>query len=243
MTVTGRVWTPESYTEFALTAEWESLWALAVWIRDFCDRRGVSPTSIGDFGAGPAVLSTFLANRFGVPVTAYVQDGFPPVARMTTTRLGGAVLLADLPPIGDPRPGDGPLGEHDLVVCYGCFHEMARRADFLAAMSRAARPNGRLMVIDTVREASAMVRERSAAGGAAPASDTILNTFASSLTLEEFQRVASDLRAESGSVEFSNELLMDAYLSLPDRVTASGPAPPAIESDQPTLRYVAWKKA
>lgn len=232
----GPGWTPQAYTDFAVRSQLRSMWLLAHWIAGRARAVPLAVDRVLDGGAGPAILSRYVAAVLSAHVEAACQDGFDqPVALPVSEGLPGTVRrrgLSYLTESSDVFP---------MVFSYGYFHETADHPAFLRTLMSRVAPGGLLLVIDTVAEARAHIEKALAeADLPVPTVRAIVDTFTNSLTSSEIRAIAARTApgATVAAVEFDDELAMVAELSMPDGIGADLD----LDVPEPTLAALSWRR-
>ena len=121
-------------------------------VPDVFTAMGLAPGStVADIGAGDGFFTTRLARAVGPTGKVYAVD----ISQGALDRLGRRVReegLTNVEPIlgstSDPRL---PAGSIDAALIVNAYHEMREHQAMLEAIRRALKPDGRLVILDSVR--------------------------------------------------------------------------------------------
>lgn len=135
-------------------------WTGAAWlVRNKRDREeasvrmreelGLKPgMSVCDMGAGNGYHAIPMAEKVGAEGRVYAVDVQPEMIDMLKERLAGKKITNVVPIVGlyhDPRLPDNSC---DLILLVDVYHEFSHPVHMLAAMKKALKPGGRLVLVE-----------------------------------------------------------------------------------------------
>lgn len=123
-------------------------------IPDIFAAMGIAPGAVvADVGAGDGYFTVRLAKAVGPAGRVYAVD----VAAATVDRLRGRMTAEGFSTVdvilgtaADPKLPDGSL---DAALIINAYHEMREHQAMLAALRRALKPTGRLVIVEPIAEA------------------------------------------------------------------------------------------
>lgn len=171
-------------------------------VRDLCDRAGLTAPHVLDFGCGPAILSAMIAraipgahvtgvdiSRDMIDLAAGTLQTFGVAARMTLHHHDARLVARETDCLAD------------LVVSRNMLHRLDGLGDALTRMVSAARPRGGMACITAFRQVSdlgpagqaafvAAVRERRGTHDVENLIRSFVRAHLSAPTLEQYRRAA-----------------------------------------------------
>ena len=117
------------------------------------DLIGVAPgTTVADVGAGSGYMTTRLANRVGPSGKVYANDLQPALLQIVKDKAGRAGLTNIETVLGTEDDARLPERTIDLALLVDVYHEFSQPAKMLQSLSRALKPNGRLVLVEYRKE-------------------------------------------------------------------------------------------
>jgi ubiquinone/menaquinone biosynthesis C-methylase UbiE len=116
------------------------------------DEMGLKPgMDVADIGAGTGLFSRLIAGRVGPSGTVYAVDIAPHMVDYIA-KTAREEHIANLKAVlGDPHSPKLPPDSVDVVCIIDSYHHFEYPADMLAAIGKALRPDGTLVLIDFKR--------------------------------------------------------------------------------------------
>jgi predicted methyltransferase len=117
------------------------------------DLIGVTPgTIVADVGAGSGYMTTRLANRVGPSGKVYASDLQPALLQIVNDKAARAGLTNIETVLGTEDDARLPERTIDLALLVDVYHEFSQPAKMLQSLSRALKPNGRLVLVEYRKE-------------------------------------------------------------------------------------------
>ena len=231
-------WSAKSYLKFAMHHQIVSLWQIANWITYTGDTSNIfdlQSGSIVDLGAGPGHISHMVAVLRGQVIDAAVQnEEFMHLSQslpLPRQLLAPELVRLHIDPDGELSWLEQPAR---MVFCYASLHEFHDPALVIRQAYDKLAPEGIMLVVDTMRECTTEVERLLEASTLSPAyRRAVLETFASSLSLEEVREIFSLLSKNAlvGPLIIDDELLFESAINLPVEIHESE----GISFSRPTL--------
>jgi len=103
---------------------------------------------VADIGAGSGYFTRRLAHAVGPNGTVFASDIQPEMLGILTNQLAAASITNVVPVLGSIDDPGLPQGQIDVVLMVDVYHEFSHPYEMMAAICRALKPGGRVVLIE-----------------------------------------------------------------------------------------------